>query len=58
MLRAVDSRRGHAAVVRTAHNVTGYFFFEPFRWRFDFAVSLARPSSSKIIRRNRFAITA
>ena len=42
----------------TAHNVTGYFFFAPFRWRFDFAVSFARPSSSRIIRRNRFAINA
>jgi hypothetical protein len=44
--------------VLTAHNVTGYFFFEPFRWRFDFAVSFARPSSSRIIRRDRFAMTA
>jgi hypothetical protein len=51
-------QRSHRAVVLTVHNVTSYFFFEPFRWRSDFAVSFARPSSSRTIHRNRFAMTA
>jgi len=45
-------RRSDCWVVLTAQNVTAYFFFEPVRWRFDFAVSFAQPSSSKISRQN------